>query len=626
MSAAIPRPFGNAAPGFNPPKNTTTTSIMSTPNDPIAPILDAYRSGQQILLVSGRPLSDLHLAESGGIRPLLSTLSRQAWREFGMGTLLFNLAQGPRWSWEGVSDEERSAYEARLGRGEVPLLHGIRAAEQHRDNAFERAFLLLASVKRTIEHIEPMSPLLLIWEFGEDLVPDADRGSRLDWVVQFAELLQLLTTDYRRRRHPFLMVLAGAPERIDPRVVRTLHPVALPQPDRDEKLRFIAALRELEATSAATTEPGMDDQVMANLTALTPNTSLEEAFLASARTRKPVTHAILIEKKRADVVAMSEGTLSLMDTERVKRIRLAGRTIQKAMDLLAKLADGLRRGDPLTPINVILAGAPSTAKTDLALWTALRCMVPAYSVFSPKGSLVGQTERLARLLFRVLKELSPAFGFVDELTEAFPTERHSMNLDSGASAAVTAEMLSALSDSSRAGRTVLLATTNCPWRVGAAMASRFLYIPVLSAIVEDYPEILCAIAEGLFPNVDWDFEDQTIRDAARLFHQKGASPRVMRTLISSKISTTDEGATPSLLLRAAKACAPQDPRDRASAEYADLFAIRACSDLEMLPWFGRMTEYPLPTYLQGIIDENSGEPDPEALNRRLEELRPHVNV
>jgi AAA+ superfamily predicted ATPase len=281
-------------------------------------------------------------------------------------------------------------------------------------------------------------------------------------------------------------------------------------------------------------------------------------------------------------------------------------------------------------MNVLLAGAPSSAKTDLALLTALLSQTPAYSLISPKGSLVGQTELRVRLQFRIFKELSPAFGVIDEITEAFQMARDSMNLDSGASAAVTAEMLNALSDSSRAGRTLLIATTNCPWRVGSAMASRFMYVPVLSAVKEDYPEILCAIISSLLPEVDWDPSSPTVRSAAGLFFRKGASPRVMRTIVSSKIATGGGRQSESLLQQAAKDCAPQHARDRAGAEYADLFAISVCSDFAMLPWYGRITDYPIPPYLNGIVSDqisaDEGHIDQERLTRRLEELKPHVNV
>ncbi len=134
----------------------------------------------------------------------------------------------------------------------------------------------------------------------------------------------------------------------------------------------------------------------------------------------------------------------------MRNIRLVGRNIERVLVLLARYAQGLKEGDPNTPMNIILAGPPSSAKTDLALLTAMMSQTPAYALLSPKGSLVGQTERTVRLLFRVFKLLSPAFGVIDEITEAFPTERNSTNLDSGASQSVVAEMLNALSGTNRA--------------------------------------------------------------------------------------------------------------------------------------------------------------------------------
>lgn len=599
---------------------------MSTTPTAIDPILDAIRAGHQTLLHSGRSLYDLHVNERGEIRPLRHTLMRRAKEEFGMGTLVFNLALGGRWNWEGFTEQERREFEQKLNSANIPLVHGIRAGADHARSPYERAFLLLGSIQSSLEQSGDVPPVLAILEFGEDLVPDTERGTPSDWVIQISELLQLVASDYHRRKHPFVVVLSGTPERMDRRVVNCLRSIPLCQPDIDEKHAFIGALHGLTGDRKVTYESGLDAQAVANLTARTPNFSLEEAFRECAQTGRPISHTQLIERKRADVVALSEGTLSLLDTERVRNIRLVGRTVEHVLALLQLWAQGLKVGNTDTPTNVILAGAPSSAKTDLALLTAALSQVPAYSVLSPKGSLVGQTEYLVRLLFRVFKGLSPAFGVIDEITEAFPTERNSMNLDSGASSAVIAEMLNALADSSRAGRTLLIATTNCPWRVGDAMASRFLFVPVLSAVEDDYPAILCSLAEGLLPTLEWDASDSTIRDAAAVFYRKGASPRVMRSLVSSKIATASGPKGPELLKRAANACAPQDPRGRASAEYADLFAIRVCSDLEMLPWHGRISEYPLPAYLRGIVSDKDGEIDHDRLNHRIEELKPIANV
>jgi len=595
----------------------------------IDPIIDAYRAGHQTLLVSGRSLFDLHINERGELRPLRNTLIRRMKEEFGMGSLVFNLALGPRWIWDAFDASQRREFESKLDAARIPLQQEVRNNIRGRA-PHERAFDLLTAIQQTIERGAEMPPIMVLFEFGEDLVPDSERGAMNDWIMQMNELLALMGTDYLRRRHPFLMILTGTPERMDRRAVNSLQPVNLPQPERDEKLEFIRALRAMPHLAGAAFEAGLDDGAVANLTARTPNQSLEEAFLESSRTGRPITHIRIVERKRADVVSLSEGTLNLLDVERVRGIKLVGRNIERVLALLQAWAAGLKAGDPHTPMNVLLAGAPSSAKTDLALLTALLSQTPAYSLISPKGSLVGQTELRVRLQFRIFKELSPAFGVIDEITESFQMERGSMNLDSGASAAVTAEMLNALSDSSRAGRTLLIATTNCPWRVGSAMASRFMYVPVLSAVEEDYPEILCAIISNLLPEVDWDPASSAVRTAAELFFRKGASPRVIRTIVSSKIATGGGRQPESLLQQAAADCAPQHPRDRAGAEYADLYAISVCSDFAMLPWYGRITDYPIPRYLQGIVSDQvsaeEGHIDQDRLTRRLEELKPHVNV
>lgn len=591
----------------------------------LASILDAYRAGHQTLLVSGRSLFDLHINERGELRPLRHTLIRMVKEEFGMGTLLFNLALGPRWVWDGFDSNQRREFEAKLDAARIPLQQELKNTVRGRA-PHERAFDLLTAIQQTIERGSEMPPIMVLFEFGEDLVPDSERGAMNDWIMQMNELLALMGSDYLRRRHPFFMILTGTPERMDRRAVNSLQPVNLSQPEREEKLGFIQALRAMPHLTGATFEAGLDDGAVANLTTRTPNQSLEEAFLESSRTGRPITHIRIVERKRADVVALSEGTLNLLDTERVRGVKLVGRTVERVLSLLQRWAKGLKEGDRHTPMNVLLAGAPSSAKTDMALLVALLSQTPAYSLNSPKGSLVGQTELRVRLQFRIFKELSPAFGVIDEITEAFQMERNSMNMDSGASAAVTAEMLNALSDSSRAGRTLLIATTNCPWRVGSAMSSRFVFVPVLSAVAEDYPAILCSVAANLLPDAEWDSSWSAVIDAARVFFEKGASPRMMRTILSSKIAVGDDRQPLQILRQAAADCAPQHPRDRAGAEYADLFAISVCSDLSMLPWHGRISEYPLPAYLKNIVSDVDGTIDIERLHRRIEELKPHVNV
>jgi len=603
-------------------KPTAKTSPQPTAIDPI---LNAYRAGQQTILVSGRTLFDLHIDENGDLRSLRHTLMRRAREEFGMATLVFNLALGARWSFEGFSMEQRRAFEAKLEASRLPMHDEVRNDSRGRAPV-ERACDFLKAVQKTIERGENIPPIFVLIEFAEDIVPHVDSGMASEWLLQMSELLALIGGDYLRRRHPLLIALAGIPERMDRRVVDCLRQVHLPQPEREEKQAVITALMEIHRDSNVTLEVGLDEAAIANLTARTPNQSLEEAFLESARTGRPITHERILERKRADVVTLSDGTLNLLDVERVQGIRLVGKNVERILQLLQHWANQLKQGNKDTPMNILLAGAPSSAKTDLALLAALISQTPAYTFVSPKDGLVGGTERRVRLQFRIFKELSPAFGFIDEITEAYQTQRMSENLDSGASDAVTAEMLTALSDSSRKGRSMLIATTNCPWKVGSAMASRFMFVPVLSAVADDYPGILVAIASHLLPEADWDAESSLVKTAAHLFYEKGATPRTIRTIISSKKST-GMGKRPEELLRlAAEDCTHQHPRDRAGAEYADLYAISVCTDKALYPWHERITEYQLPAYLKGIVSEKDGSVDPILLQRQIDKLKPQVNV
>ena len=115
----------------------------------------------------------------------------------------------------------------------------------------------------------------------------------------------------------------------------------------------------------------------------------------------------------------------------------------------------------------------------MSLIVAKQAGVSAYQMHSPKTGIVGETERKAELQMGTLRESIPNLAFIDEITEALPLERSDFNGDSGATRAVTAALLTALADESRRGKSLLIATTNCPWRMGEAMRSRFIAIPVL---------------------------------------------------------------------------------------------------------------------------------------------------
>jgi AAA+ superfamily predicted ATPase len=304
-------------------------------------------------------------------------------------------------------------------------------------------------------------------------------------------------------------------------------------------------------------------------------------------------------------------------------VSLCGTNIAAPRRVLEQYADGLLRGDKTTPANVLLVGPPGTAKTDLAILTARNAKVSAYQIDSPKGGIVGETERKVRLQWAALAEWTPNCAFVDEVTEALPLERGNFDGDSGASRAVTAQLLTVLADESRRGKSLLIATTNCPWRMGEAMRSRFILIPVLFPLLKDFPSIVVATAGRVMPSARLDARDPRVVEAANIFYGKGASPRHIRAQLSIAMGYSGVMDADTVLFAARDFC---DSTDRVSVAYAELWAIKVCSSMSFLPWSDDPARYPFPEHLDKIVAPDSGRIDRAELDKRLKEYAPYVNV
>lgn len=586
-------------------------------------IFERYRAGMQTLLVTGRCMSDLDLDANGSVRPLEFLLAAHAAAEFKMGTLHFDLARGPRWDLSHFPDQKQAdAFRTSLSQAGIQYADAPGGYERP---PHERACSLLRQINCALGR-ESLPPHFILFQFIEDVVGDTP-GLPQETVLQAVEFISILSTNYSARRHSIFLVFSSQfPEAIPPRILRDLPSLHIPNPDRAAKKVFIQALKKSRLRQDAVYGAGLDEDAAANLTANTPNTGLERVFLEAAKLGQPITENQLLEQKRQDILRLSQGTLCLLDSARIRGVSLRGRMVSKPLSLFQSWGTRLKISSPKVPRNILLCGPPSSAKTDLAHIAAESARVNAVQLVSPKGSLVGETERQARLQSRCLLELAPVIGFVDEITEAFPTSRSEVNLDAGASAAIVAELLNVLSDKSRAGRAVFLGATNLPWKIGTALASRFLVVPALSAIQEDYPAILVSIATGIESSFgDALEENPTIREAAQMFFEKGCSPRLIRESLVVTAAITDQPLSPDLILESAKTAAEGTQRDRASSEFADLYAIKLASDRRFFPWAEDPERFPYPTYLKGIVRRDGGV-DQEKIDIRLAELRPHVDL
>lgn len=586
----------------------------------VDPLLAAYAEDYRAILLTGqRELDDLVVGIGGRLRTIEDELRRVLFRDAGLALVEYSLAGGLFAESGHLEPGDREALVAVLQLfGSGPSAANSRAEPVRAMRALASALrtppaaswadgrdLRLAVVLRHFEHLGPGGPMAAA-QSEEQLVA-------IEIVSELARSLAL-------RQSGHLLLVQGREDYIDELVRRNLYELRLPLPDGEEKRAFVEAAARLYDRAAFASD--LDLASVARLTERLPNRGVEALLRASHRHGRPLRVAELVAQKATDVLQISEGTLRLLNTERVNGVDLRGRVVGHAKQVLESFALALRSHDPAAPANVLLVGPPGTGKTDLVIDLGHRAGVPAFELVSPKHSLVGETERRANLQMRILRD-SGGIGLIDEITEAFPTERSSFDGDSGASRAVLAAQLTWLSDESRRGKVMVVGTTNCPWRMSRALIERFTVVPVLQPLLEDFPSILISVAKRVDPSSVLDDADPQIVAAAMTFHDKGASPRHMRQALS-QARLLAGSLTPARIRLAAEDMLVVE--DRASALLAELCAIRACTLRSFLPWSSAPAEYRLPSHFCGIVDPASGEVYRDALDIRIRELEPQAHV
>ena len=589
--------------------------------NPVSAIFKAYDEGYRALRLSGRSLYDL-VADEQKLRPMVEAFRQACRNQHGLHLITYSMAGGLDWDGGRFdNDQDRKAVE------KILRTHRLLDIPQDQ-NEVARVIRGISLLSRTPNESIKWSDgknlrFAFIVEFAEHLLPGSlTNGSQTDSQMIAIELAHLTANSLALRSSGNLFIFHGRDGLIDELVCGSLHTVRLQQPDAQEKIEFLEAATKLYFQ--ASFEEGITPEAIANLTVNTPNRGLEQLMRASHYSGRKLTGKEMSQQKNQDVETLSENTLQALDTSRVNNLQLKGVNIEAARNILERYAIALLNNDSSMPANVLLVGPPGTGKTDLAILTAYQAKASAYQMHSPKGGIVGETERKSRLQQSILREWTPNIAFCDEITESMPLERSNFDGDSGASKAVTASLLTALSDESRRGKSLLVATTNCPWRMGAAMRSRFTILPILHPLKEDYVHIVLATTKRIKPDVSFEANDSSIIEASEIFYEKGANPRHIRFALSNAMHLTGELNPETILFAAHDLCASTD---FGTAIYADLWAIKVCTSRSFLPWnTSSSNEYPFPEHLQGIVSVQNGEINHSELDKRIKEYSSHANI
>ena len=591
-------------------------------------ILQPYLKGASCINLQGRSPYDLELNKSGQIQPLIEILRHQALNEHNLIMVQYSKSTGVTYDLTELNQSEKNNV--------IKVISdlGIRNGTCGKALGDENEFInILRSLHRlgqqttllTLRHGVPLRFLILI-EFSEHLLPHLNNGTHTQEQIVAIELaLRLSNSLGFRKSQNYTIFVEARPGLMESLIYQNMDSVSIRQPGMAEKIRFISALKKRYPN--ATAEVNLTDDVMANLSSGTPNRSLESIFLTSEKTGNHITPQNLFSRKQADIISLSEGTLEAIDHDRVKGVKVVGSTVRKPMQILLRIAEGLKTGNKNIPRNIILCGSPSGGKTILTLLAAANASVPAFNLVSPKSQWVGESERRTKVMLNLLRELG-GLGIIDEIELQLPMNRNQSSSDSGVTQNLIGQLQSFLADTSLAGKVCLVGTSNKPNDISEAMRQRWIVLPVLMPLNEDYPEIILSIAESLDPKFELDKNDSRLSIAAEKFSIAGASPRDIRESIVSSQAIIPGELNIEHIEFASHDIIPNN--NNLASIFSDYVALSYCRNNSFLPWWDEKNNcqdmnFPFPDYIREILTTDF-QIDQGKLAKLIKEIGPYANV
>jgi AAA+ superfamily predicted ATPase len=137
-------------------------------------------------------------------------------------------------------------------------------------------------------------------------------------------------------------------------------------------------------------------------------------------------------------------------------------------------------------------------------------------------------------MFNLLRELG-GLALIDEIELQIPMNRNQSSSDSGVTQNLIGQLQSFTADTSLSGKVCICGTSNRPNAISEALRQRFIVLPVLMPLEEDYPEIILSIAESLNPEISIELDNAKLLAASGRFSGAGAAPREIReALVASQ--------------------------------------------------------------------------------------------
>lgn len=602
----------------------SSTAVAMNPERTIVPpdepdlVLRAISRGHRACLITGN-VHDLTV-QNGEIADWSALLENEIDRR-GYVVIRYSKCQGGRvHGYSSLPPKEKQTLDSRLNAvGLAPLLN---RDVQHGPDELRSFFRGMARLLQ----LPPGTgkPIALVLHYVEHLAPAVQTSAAAaDEQTFVAETLHVLANSPALRTSGNLL-LCLAREGMQNTLLNDLHRVQIPFPEEKETEGLITLLLTRDACGGAPLHPklerGLDSREFARLTRGLRLREVEELVRTETAAGAALTRSRVLEAKAAAIPRASEGTLAVETTSLTLDDIVGLETVKRAFAVFARK---LRLGDPASPRAALLVGPPGTSKSTFAPLFGSLCGFNVLKFQNVKNMFVGESERRMNLALSVVQALAPSILFLDEITEMVPSRNTSVT-DGGVSLDLLGQLFQFSARDDLRGKVLLLAASNVPERLDPAWHDRFITIPFLELLPDETRKLFPAFERRITCRSGLNPDDRILGEAARLLHQKGASPRKVFEVVSHALLHGDGGLTPDQILAAAQDYTGSGNRFAVACH--SLSAIALASFQSYFPWSLDPERYLYPWYLEGLVDKKTGVLDRDGLQKRIQDYRRFANL
>lgn len=476
---------------------------------------------------------------------------------------------------------------------------------------------------------EDSQPIVLVVDNAQDVIPNT-QGMQValsqEQIIRFETLARWASDDAIRRTRN-LVILIDHDGTVNSGLTQqgTYRQIYVPLPGALERRGLLDYLLDLRAHGRTEFADLPSDQLefIATESSGLRHIDIEALSRQSAASGRPVTREIVRRRKEQTIIQLSGGLLELVEADYGLEA-IVGQP--HVVDELRQIVAQWKMGDPNVPKGVLLAGVPGQGKSFTAAAFGHDLGIPALKLKNLRGPFVGESESRQERVFQLLDSLAPVLVEIDEVDQAVGRRAGGPSGDSGTSERMFGAFLEWFGAEARRGKVILVAASNHPMSLDAALVDRFgVVLPFLPPAASDVAQLIPAVARQRRVALADDVDLDTI---SRMPNLQYPTVRTLAEMLATagRWAAGDAGhsGAPIPAQTLAQAAASVRPNyDPLTMEHIALESIRMTTFEHLLPWrtrCGKREGYEPPPYVRDMIDA-SGYLDNIALERRVNELR-----